>query len=158
ALRAADWGPTNAIKYTEMGRYAAVIGTREPRPTPRTGPLPVLEPDEKFSVRPAPGARWAKGDDLGPAAAGAARRRRPARSGATIAGLDYDGDGKPDLFLAGAVVDKGKVRDLLLRNEGGGRFVDVTARAGLASPHPTLGCAVADFDNDGHPDLLLTGV
>jgi hypothetical protein len=35
--------------------------------------------------------------------------------------------------------------------------VDVTAAAGLAEPHPTLGCSVADFDNDGYPDLLLTG-
>jgi hypothetical protein len=71
--------------------------------------------------------------------------------------LDYDRDGRPDLFLAGAVVEDGQVRDLLLHNEGTGVFKDTTAAAGLAAPHPTLGCTVGDFDNDGYPDLLLTG-
>jgi hypothetical protein len=72
--------------------------------------------------------------------------------------LDSDGDGQTDLFLAQAVVEAGKVRDLLLRNEGNGTFTDVTARAGLVTPLVTLGATVGDFDNDGKPDLLLTGV
>src|SRR5262249_50370606 len=77
--------------------------------------------------------------------------------GATLVAFDYNGDSKPDLFLAGAVVEKGQMRDLLLRNDGDGKFTDVTAAAGLAGPHPTLGCCAADWDNDGKVDLVLTG-
>src|SRR5262249_379177 len=51
----------------------------------------------------------------------------------------------------------GQLRDLLLRNDGDGQFVDVTAEAGLAGARPSLGCCVADFDNDGFPDVLITG-
>ena len=71
--------------------------------------------------------------------------------------LDYNRDGKLDVFMVGAVVEKGKVRDLLLRNDGDNHFTDVTAEAGLAGDRPSLGCAVADYDNDGFPDLLITG-
>ncbi len=156
AFNATGTGNLLAIKYSEMGHYADVIGRRrEPFP-PHIGPLPLFAPRE-LKVVLAEGARWAKGDDFGKDAAGQVRARVRARFGAAIVVLDYNGDGKPDLFLAGAVVEKGEVRDLLLRNDGDGKFTDATAAAGLGKPHPTLGCCVADFDNDGKPDLLLTG-
>src|SRR5260370_20739176 len=60
--------------------------------------------------------------------------------------------------MLGAVVDKGQVGDLLLRNEGDGRFTDVTEEAGLQGARPSLGCCAADYDNDGYPDLCITGV
>ncbi len=66
--------------------------------------------------------------------------------------LDYDGDGKPDLFLVSALGD-GTSR--LLHNAGNGRFVDVTEEAGLALKGSGLGCAAGDFDNDGHTDLAV---
>src|SRR5262249_26878468 len=78
--------------------------------------------------------------------------------GATLVVLDYNRDGRPDLLLLGAVVENGQVRDLLLRGDEGGVFTDVTAEAGLAGARPSLGCCVADFDNDGLPDLLITGI
>src|SRR5262245_60053488 len=84
--------------------------------------------------------------------------------------IDYDGDGLLDVFFPGggdyAGPDK---RDIvgapckLFRNLGNGRFVDVTRDAGLdklAGGTPwfyTHGCAVADYDRDGWPDLLVTG-
>ena len=71
--------------------------------------------------------------------------------------FDFDRDGKPDLFLLAAVVEGGRVRDLLLRNDGSGRFTDVTTEPGLAGTSTSLGCAVADFDNDDFRDLLVTG-
>ncbi len=71
--------------------------------------------------------------------------------------LDFNGDGRIDLLLLGAVVRGGKLGDLLLRNDGKSSFTDVTAQAGLANGTASFGCSVADFDNCGRPDLLLTG-
>ncbi len=63
---------------------------------------------------------------------------------------DYDNDGRPDLFLT-------RWRSYtLLHNEGGARFRDVTARAGLAGDRdwPTS-AAFADLDQDGDLDLYV---
>lgn len=143
--------------WSDLGRYARVIGFDPQQAPPRTGPVPVFLHDKKLQVRLAPGARWATADDLGTGPVGELRRQVRRRFGAVMVVLDYNRDGKPDLFLLSAVVENGQVRDLLLRNDGLGSFTDVTADAGLAGPRPTLGCCVADFDNDGYPDLLLTG-
>ena len=68
--------------------------------------------------------------------------------------LDYDGDGKPDLFFVGA----GGGKSHLLKNVGGGKFEDATAKAGLAGVGAGFGCAVGDFDNDGKTDLAVCEV
>jgi Tfp pilus assembly protein PilF len=66
--------------------------------------------------------------------------------------FDYDGDGKPDLFLVSAK-DDGTSR--LLRNVGNGRFEDVTEGSGIVLKGSGLGCAAGDFDNDGHTDIAV---
>ena len=66
--------------------------------------------------------------------------------------FDYDGDGKPDLFLVSGTAD-GASR--LLRNLGDGRFEDRTGEAGLGMVGSGLGCAAGDFDNDGKTDLAV---
>src|SRR5260370_1355745 len=66
--------------------------------------------------------------------------------------FDYDGDGKPDLFLVSGVTD-GTSR--LLRNLGNGSFEDVTSAAGIHLTGAGFGCAAGDFDNDGHTDLAV---
>ncbi|HEY7097493.1 MAG TPA: FG-GAP-like repeat-containing protein [Terriglobales bacterium] len=67
--------------------------------------------------------------------------------------LDYDADGKPDLFLS----DSGKEGGIsLFHNIGGGKFLDGTKNAGLdPSPHG-IGCTAGDYDNDGFPDIVVT--
>ncbi len=65
--------------------------------------------------------------------------------------FDYDGDGKPDLFFVAAVGGTSH----LLRNVGGGKFEDVTSKAGLAGVQAGFGCAAGDFDNDGVTDLAV---
>ena len=66
--------------------------------------------------------------------------------------FDYDGDGKPDLFLVSASTD-GTSR--LLHNLGKGKFADVTKESGLEINGSGFGCAAGDFDNDGHTDLAV---
>src|SRR5712692_7159605 len=66
--------------------------------------------------------------------------------------FDYDGDGRPDLFLVSGVAD-GTSR--LLHNLGGGRFEDVTQEAGIHLTGSGFGCAAGDFDNGGHTDLAV---
>ena len=72
-------------------------------------------------------------------------------SGACI--LDYDGDGKPDIFLVNA---DGKGNAGLFRNLGHGRFENVTAAAKLEMHGLGNGCATGDYDNDGHVDLAVS--
>jgi hypothetical protein len=144
-------------RYGEMGRYATVIGHYPPG-NPQFGPVPPFARSDKFHVNLKPGTRWAKAEDFGEGVHADLRRAVRKRFGGTMVVLDFNRDGKPDLFLLGAVVEDGKVRDLLLRNEGNDLFTDVTHEAGLAEPRLTLGCTVGDFDNDGYPDLFITGI
>ena len=72
-------------------------------------------------------------------------------SGACV--FDYDGDGRPDIFLVDA---DGKGDAALYRNLGHGRFADVTKAAKLNFHGEGMGCAVGDYDNDGHPDLAVS--
>jgi hypothetical protein len=82
--------------------------------------------------------------------------------GGGIALIDYDGDGQLDLFIPGGGYFEGQeVRghpNKLYKNLGGFRFRDVTREARVDRPvFYTHGCAVADYDRDGWPDLLVTG-
>jgi tetratricopeptide (TPR) repeat protein len=75
----------------------------------------------------------------------------PLAAGRGACFIDFDGDGKADLFLVAAA--NGKSR--LLRNLGNGQFEDLTEKAGLAGVGEGYGCAAGDFDNDGRPDLAV---
>jgi hypothetical protein len=159
-LKPGDWGwysPFDDKYYSTHGKYALVIGrVNDLAEAPHTGPIPSFRP-EKIEVELATGARWATTADFGQGTVAEVRKLVRQRFGAVMVVLDYDRDGLPDLFLLGAVFEDGKVRDALLHNDGKGHFTDVTAKAGLAGSRPSLGCTVADFDNDGFPDLFITG-
>ena len=66
--------------------------------------------------------------------------------------FDFDGDGKPDLFLVSGTQDGASH---WLRNLGNGRFEDVTQTAGVHLAGSGFGCAAGDFDNDGKTDLAV---
>jgi hypothetical protein len=78
-----------------------------------------------------------------------------------VAVLDYDSDGRPDIYLVNgstfaALAGREKPpRAALYRNLGGWKFEDVTERAGVANERWGMGACVGDYDNDGDPDLFV---
>ena len=89
-------------------------------------------------------------------------RLMPETIGSGAAFFDYDRDGDQDLFLvnsrewAGHETLAEPPTQRLYRNDGTGRFEDVTAGSGLALTTYGMGVAVGDVDGDGWEDLYLT--
>jgi|CZLA01.1.fsa_nt_gi tetratricopeptide (TPR) repeat protein len=73
--------------------------------------------------------------------------------GAGVCFLDYDYDGKIDVFIA----DNGERGGIALyHNLGSGRFEDVTKQAGLDPNAHATSCTAGDYDNDGFADLAVS--
>ena len=75
--------------------------------------------------------------------------------------FDYDNDGDIDLYIVNAADLPGFTSPLaptnaLYRNNGDGTFIDVTAEASVGHAGYGVGCAAADYDNDGDQDLYVT--
>ena len=87
----------------------------------------------------------------------------PEMSSGGVGLLDFDGDGFFDVYcVQGGRFPPDPVvthsSDRLFRNRGNGGFEDVTTKSGLGAMAGGYGhgVAVGDYDNDGHPDLLVT--
>ena len=88
-------------------------------------------------------------------------RYLPETYGSGAAFLDFDGDGVLDLYLVNAgrlpeLSNAPEAANALFRNEGAGRFADVTDMAGVGDLGYGMGAAVGDYDNDGWADLYVT--
>jgi hypothetical protein len=78
--------------------------------------------------------------------------------GMGVAFADFDGDGFTDVFVA-----NDSVRSFLFRNQGNGTFQEIGLEAGVAlredgNAIAGMGADFRDFDNDGRPDLVVSGM
>src|SRR5262249_32329624 len=82
--------------------------------------------------------------------------------GSGVALFDYDKDGWLDIYLVNGSTfaalkgNEPAPRAMLFHNNHDGTFTDVTAKAGVANERWGFGVAVADYDNDGWPDLYVS--
>jgi hypothetical protein len=152
--------------------------------------LPPPEPGGGGSARPAAGSLVPRRETSGSAAAeddpsrpvtftdraeaaalrfvhfdGRRSSQLPEDMGSGLAWGDYDGDGRPDLFvvnesgpltLSEDEVERSPAHARLFHNEGDGTFADATATAGLAVRGLGMGAAWGDYDGDGRLDLFVT--
>jgi hypothetical protein len=86
----------------------------------------------------------------------------PETMGPGVAFFDYDNDGWVDVFMVNSGTSdfykpQTPPTNALYRNNRNGTFTDVTGKAGVSGGREFgMGCAIADYDNDGYPDILVT--
>ncbi len=119
-------GPAIPVHFVDITTSAGLAGTRG------NGKKKAADPVDESDSKSSPLANF-----LG--------------SGACI--LDYNGDGKPDIFF---VNFDGKGNGALFRNTGDGKFVNETKATKLEFHGQGTGCAVGDYDNDGLADLAIS--
>jgi tetratricopeptide (TPR) repeat protein len=160
-LIAEKLGKPISFIYGEQGKYSlAQMMPPAPEPVPPAVPVHFVnvtslaglpaQPASALLRRPAPSAARNSRKPMRTIAAKApeaAERSLASFLGSGACILDYDGDGKPDIFLVNAA---------LYRNTGKGKFVDVTNISKLDIHADGLACAVGDYDNDGKPDLAVS--
>ncbi len=103
----------------------------------------------------ASGISWTHENALSPS------RFLPETMGPGCAFLDYDNDGWMDIFLVNSgpsdfYAPAKPLRNALYKNNRDGTFTDVTEKAGVGFGSFGMGCAVADYDNDGFQDIFVT--
>jgi enediyne biosynthesis protein E4 len=96
-------------------------------------------------------------------AASAAKHQIETMAGG-VAVFDYDNDGYPDIYFANGAEQPSlektgpQYRNRLYRNRHDWTFEDVTDKSGVGGSGYNIGVAAGDYDNDGFPDLFVTGV
>ncbi|MBS1852729.1 MAG: CRTAC1 family protein [Acidobacteria bacterium] len=92
-----------------------------------------------------------------------AQRYLPETGGGGVALLDYDQDGWLDILFINSGTSSfykppAPLAHALYHNNHDGSYTDVTKQAGLTADLFGMGAAVGDYDGDGYPDILITGV
>ncbi len=119
------------VAYMQLGRY--------PQDVPRRWLVPVDRFASEFPLPEFPQVAAAAGVDVMGHAGG-------------VAIEDFDGDGWLDIM----VTSSGPLDQMhLFHNNGNGTFTDVTQMSGLIGETGGLNLVITDYDNDGHPDVLV---
>lgn len=122
-------------------------------PRPATKAVPARSPFRFVTLGPESGIDFRHVSGMSP------ERYFPTANGSGVAFLDYDGDGKMDLYFASnnllPLAERPVGSNRLYKNLGGGEFRDVTDAAGVGFRGFCHGIVASDFDNDGDPDILL---
>ncbi len=133
-------GSAISLAYGEQGKYS--LAEESPAISEKVPPaLTVNFTDVTQSAGLKSQASMAKGSDA------------PSYLGPGACFLDYDGDGKPDIFLPDNGTEGGMS---LYHNIGNGKFEDVTKKAGIDPTQHVIGCTAGDYDNDGATDLAVS--
>ena len=156
--RALRWSIAALLLIVSATAFLLVKGT--PSPPPSSGDRPAGMPRVTFTdVTASSGITFqhhngARGGKF-----------LPETMGGGCAFLDFDGDGDQDILFVNSTDWPWDSKDAkrpgslaLFSNDGKGHFTDVTASAGLDLDAYGMGCAIGDFDNDGLPDIFVTGV
>src|ERR1700691_397927 len=129
-------GAPMSLAYGEQGQYSRAVES----------PQAVLKAPAQIKVRFVDVTR-----EAGLISKSISDPAHAAEAGACF--LDYDNDGKIDVFLS----DNGAQGGVsLYRNLGGGKFEDVTKQAGFDPAMRGGGCTAGDYDNDGFTDIAVT--
>src|SRR6184192_3485531 len=136
----AKLGSPIGLAYGDQGKYSLV--EESPAVTQRVLPqIPVKFVDVTLKA------------GLGTKVAPPIRNDAASSLGSGACFLDYDNDGKIDVFLPDSGTQGGMS---LYHNVGNGRFEDVTKQAGLDPVAHAIACTVGDYDNDGFADLAVS--
>jgi tetratricopeptide (TPR) repeat protein len=143
-------GAPMSLAYGEQGQYSRAVES----------PLAQLKPPAQIKVQFVDVTKEAGiatvASPIGSATnegAGIERHSEEQLVGTGACFLDYDNDGRLDIFVA----DDGPQGGLgLYHNLGNGKFEDVTKKAGIDQSLHGIGCTAGDYDNDGTTDLAVS--
>jgi tetratricopeptide (TPR) repeat protein len=147
---------------------ALLVGACNDSQKPQESPKPAPQVTAVASPAPPPAALQftdvtaAAGVVFRHEAGATGKKWYPETIGAGGGFFDYDGDGWLDMLLVNGRQWPGERQEpeptmRLYRNQGDGTFLDVTHQSGLEVPLYGMGMVAADYDNNGTPDLLITG-
>ena len=154
-----DKVPSISIQYPalEAGRYGAIIVPPVPLAPSAPPPAPPVFVDiaARLGLTSTKRSQASEGGPIKTSeySLNVARREILPQFPASVAIGDYDGDGRPDIYIV-----RPGARNQLLRNNGKGGFTDVTEKAGVAGDGRGVSAVFADYDNSGHPSLLVAGL
>ncbi|HXW05135.1 MAG TPA: CRTAC1 family protein [Vicinamibacterales bacterium] len=149
--------PHSPILIPSRRQFLRLLGTAAAGGLTRFGPRLLAQAPIFEEVPPSQsGITWVHDNAMSP------ERYLPETMGPGVAFLDYDNDGWVDIFMVNSgpsdfYKPQTVPRNALYRNNRNGTFTDVTEKAGVAGGREFgMGCAIADYDNDGYQDILVT--
>jgi len=156
-IAAGQQAPAQGGEMTNSGPQAAIFDSQH-RPITagdfvKSGPVVFIDVTEKAGL-----SKWRNVTGMPD------KRVIIEAKGSGVCLLDYDNDGWLDIYLVnGSTLEAlaGKApppHAALFHNNHDGTFTDVAASAGVTNDRWGTGCVVGDYDNDGWPDLYVTGV